>query len=93
MIEKILDKYYTKKLIEKLDLDLKLYCLDTKYNFEKEKVSVYIKKKYWNDKNYVYLASFYYKETLEYIVNYKYMELLKDLAKYIKAIFNKKEGE
>ena len=44
MIDRILDKYYTKKLIEFIKSALVMYILDKKFEITKDRVKIFIKK-------------------------------------------------
>lgn len=49
MIEKILDNYYTKKIIDKIKFYTMIYVLDFNYVFEKDRVLIECKNKKYKD--------------------------------------------
>lgn len=69
MIEKILDKYYAKKLIDKLSNDLILYYIDKKVNFNKNSFHLEIKYRKFNEEyNRILILS--YNECFDILVNH-----------------------
>lgn len=80
MIEKILDNY-TNKLIERILETQLLYYIDFKVVKNKDVVKIYIKKKNYNDKEYVGFEVLKKKDSLFYIsIIDKYMI---DINEYI----------
>jgi hypothetical protein len=70
MIEKILDNYYSKRLIDKLKMTECIYCLDFKNIIEKNEVVVYCKIRKYKDKNYTRIMNFPKKYVFYYLSNY-----------------------
>lgn len=58
MIDRILDKYYTKKLIEFIKSELVMYNLDKKFEVTKDRVMIFIKKDKYNDNEYTLIGIF-----------------------------------
>ena len=69
MIDRILDKYYTKKLIEFIKSALVMYILDKKFEVTKDRVKIFIKKDKYNDNEYTLIGTFLKKDALEYLCN------------------------
>ena len=87
MIEKILDKYYLKKLKLFLDRELHLWNIDHKYNEELGNLTLLIKKECYNDKQYKALLTFRKKDIFNYLFNQK--ELISVLNERINEYFKK----
>ena len=80
MLEKILDKYYMKKLIDKIRFSLLPYYLDFEYIFEKDGVLINCKKKKYKD--YSPLIRIDYKYCFSYLCDYD------DFAKRVKRLID-----
>lgn len=83
MIERILDNYYTKKLIQRLKFTSISYYLDFKYIYEKDRVLVQCKNKKYNDKLYKTIFCIIKKESILYLCDYvnlrtQFNEIIKD---------------
>lgn len=88
MIERILDKYYMKKLVDKIKLTLFSYYLDFEYIFEKDRVLINCKKKKYKD--YSPIIKIDYKYCFSYLCDYD------DFVKRVKRLVDeycKKEQE
>lgn len=63
IITKILDKYYSKKLIDEILQSLRFtFDLDFRTEYNKDKVRLYIKKRKYKDEEYYQLYYFRYEE-------------------------------
>jgi hypothetical protein len=84
MIEKILDNYYSKRLVDKLKLTECCFCLDFKNDIEKDRVLVSCKlPKY---KKYTKILEFPKKYVFYYLSNYRWYEedIHKTIQDYVK---------
>lgn len=83
-IEKILDKYYMRKLVDRIKLVLSMYCLDFEYKYQKEGFLINVKKKKYKD--YTTIIKIENKYCLSYLCDYQcFIEDIKDLVnEYIK---------
>ena len=68
MIERILDKYYMKKLVDKIKFTLLPYYLDFEYIFEEDRVLINCKKKKYKD--YSPVIKIDYKYCFSYLCDY-----------------------
>lgn len=88
VIEKILDKYYMKKLVDRIKLGLLIYRLDFEYKYEKDGFLINIKKKKYKD--YTTLIKIDKKYCLSYLCDYgNFIDDVRDLV--IKYIENERE--
>lgn len=87
MIEKILDKYYLKKLKIFLDRELLLWNIDHKYIEELGYLTLLIKKECYNDKQYKELLTFHKKDIFNDLCNQK--ELINVLKERMNEYFEK----
>lgn len=71
MIERILNNYFQKKLINRLKFSLLIYYLDFKYIFTKNKISVQCKRKKYNDEEYVNVFKIDKEDCYYYLCNYE----------------------
>ena len=77
--EKILDKYYMKKLVDEIKLGLLLYCLDFEYKYEKDGFLINVKKKKYKD--YTTIIKIDKKYCLSYLCDYQhFIEDVKDIV-------------
>ena len=87
MIEKILDKYYTKKLINWIKEDIILYNLDFKFTKDKNSNRIYIKckKRKYKEECYTNIGNIFISDSLFTIFNYDlYIKDLKEkIEKYL----------
>lgn len=79
VIEKILDKYYMKKLVDEIKFTLKYYCLDFEYKYEKNGFLINVKKKKYKD--YTTIIKIDKKYCLSYLCDYG--NFIDNLTKYI----------
>lgn len=91
IIDKILDKYYFKKLKEKVKETINIYCID--YKFEKSRINdsyVYlkIKNKKYNDKFYEEIGTFNTTNAFDDLLNYE--EIAYKILKSINEYFEEK---
>ena len=70
MIEKILDKYYTKKLVELIFNDIVIYYIDKRVRYEKDFAIIDIKKRKYSEEYYKELVYISYGESLNTLINY-----------------------
>lgn len=82
MIDKILDKYYTKKLKKFLNRELMIYFLNHRYIDKGEFLELQIKDEQYNDKQYKEILTFYKPEIFINLCNQK--ELRKCLHEAVK---------
>lgn len=85
MLEKIIDKYYAKKLVQKLIDAISVYYIDKNVIYTKHMVELYVKKKKWKEENYVLIMAKPYSECFDVLVN-GYMELEKTVRESIKKL-------
>lgn len=90
MIEKILDKYYAKKLKEKMEYDLSLYYVDKYFKFTNNLLELYIKDRKWKETEYILVMAIPFSECFEKIVNYKYKDLIERVDYLIDEKINKR---
>jgi hypothetical protein len=89
MIEKILDKYYAKKLEAKIKNSLSLYCIDKSFIYSKSIISLYVKNKKWKDDCYTLIMAIPYEECFELLIdNKRYISLIKDIEYFINKELN-----
>ena len=82
MLEKILDKYYAKKLEMYLRNSLAEYYIDKKFVYTKHLLELYLKKTKWKDEHYVLVMAIPYGKCFEaYICGRD--DLKKDLIGFI----------
>ena len=92
LVEKILDEYYLRRLILKIELILLLYrYLDYKTLVRDNRLYIYVKFKIENDKQYKEIYSLPKAESFTALVNYKEFEdrLKEYIQEYIKDEKNK----
>lgn len=89
MIERILDKYYMKKLVDKIKFTLLPYYLDFEYKYEKDRFLINVKKKKYKD--YTPIIKIDNKYCLSYLCNYNdFIENVRKLVnEYIENERNK----
>ena len=68
-IEKILNKYYAKKLMDFICENLLIYYIDKQVIYGEKLVSLYVKRKKWDTKYYELVASFSYDECFKVYIN------------------------
>lgn len=91
MIEKILDKYYSKKLMEFLDRQLLEWFIDKRYLIKDTYVSLQIKKCKYNDSEYKEIITFAKKDAFIYLCNQS--ELKKVLRQCVQGYFEHVKGK
>ena len=69
MLEKILDNYYTKKLLNEIKWCLIVRKLDYKFVFSREEVEIKVKSKQYDRKFYKAIAHIEKDEALKYLCN------------------------
>lgn len=86
MIEKILDKYYVKKLKKFLDRELMIYFLDHRYIDKDMFLELQIKEEQYNDKQYKEILTFYKSEIFNNLCNQKELSqcLHEAVGRYLK---------
>ena len=60
LIEKILDKYFAKKFMDKLQEELLIFYIDTKVTYSRRYARLQIKNRKYNDKQYKTVLMIYY---------------------------------
>lgn len=87
MIERILDNYYKKKLFEIIKEDFMIFNIDIRFKSKNHFTNIQIKKKEYDDKKYLSIASIYDKNIFIRLIDYKGFEkYLKDLIlNYLKS--------
>ena len=85
MIEKILDKYYAKKLIDKLSDDLMIYSIDKRIKFNKNSFHLEIKKRKYDPEYYKRILILPYDECFDIYIN-RYKEFKKDILSIIEEV-------
>ena len=72
MIEKILDKYYTKKLQQNIKKEMMFWLdIDMRFVEYKNKFQLQIKKEKFNDKEYQEILTIYKKESFIYLCRWE----------------------
>ena len=71
MIEKALDYYFQKKLINRLKFSLLVYFLDFKYIYTKNKIKVQCKNKKYKEEEYTNLFQIDKEDCCYYLCNYE----------------------
>lgn len=84
MIEKILDRYFTKKLMTKIYDDLYIYCLDKQVIYHKNYAEFKVKKKKFKEEYYNTIFTICNDESLEAYLNYD--EIIKVIIQQIKCL-------
>lgn len=82
IIEKILDKYYTKKLMNNLHYITFDGYLSDKYEIKDNRVTYYIKPRNFKDNLYRPMLDFNIKESFERLIHYNQFE------EYVKSLIN-----
>ena len=83
MITKILDKYFLKKLLDELIIDLSVYNIDKKIIFLKDNADLFIKQRKWKEDYYRKVFSVRYSNAFEIYVR-DYNAVLKEIEYKIK---------
>lgn len=90
MIEKLLDKYYAKKLIDKLSNDLMIYYIDKRIKFNKDSFHLEIKYKKFDEEYYNRILILPYNECFDILVN-RYEDFKKQIINIVEKILKKSE--
>ena len=90
MLEKIIDKYFAKKLEQELKVDLSVYCLDKKFIYTKHCLELSVKKRMWQEKYYVIIMVIPYEECFTTLTK-SYKSLIADLERMIKSISRERD--
>ena len=86
MLEKILDRYYIKKVVKEIIKMLRMYFISFRFVYEKDVIRIFIKKHYYDDTMYELIGSLDKKRGFVYLSNIKRVnkELQKEIDKYFK---------
>lgn len=82
MIEKILDKYYTKKVVEQIKSNMIIYMIDKKFEYKNNCLTVYVKKKLIKNQYYWCIFKMRYEDSLYYFIHIE--DVIKEIHKQIK---------
>jgi len=74
MIENILDNYYLKKIIKRIDKTLKIWGVSRRYKKTKLYVIIEIKKEEYNDEQYKHLFTILKSDAFRFACNYDEFE-------------------
>lgn len=87
MIEKLIDNYFVRKLIERIEEDLRFYRIDSKFEIDKNYLKLYIKNKKLKDQYYKNVITISKKTCFKIICdNSEYKELYKCIDSAIQII-------
>lgn len=87
MLEKILDKYYTKKLMKQMKEYLDVFSLDKRIVYHKDYATLEVKRRKWKEENYIIVYSCLYDKALVELINLSEIEinnLRENISKIIK---------
>lgn len=69
MLEKVLDKYYTKKLMKQIKEYLDVFNLDKRIVYYKDYAILEVKRRKWKEENYITVFSCRYEEAFINLLN------------------------
>lgn len=69
MIDKILDKYYARKLEEKIKDFLMHYLIDKKFEYGKLFINLYVKDTEPNTNNYIFIIAIPYEQCFDILID------------------------
>lgn len=82
MIEKILDRYYTKKVVDQIKSNMIIYMIDKKFEYKNNCLTVYVKEKQFKDKYYWFIFKMRYEDSIYYLIHIE--DVVKEIHKQIK---------
>lgn len=82
MLEKLFDKYFTKKIEYELINFLIIYNIDEKFVYGKNSFSLYVKNRKWKDEEYILIYTMPYVESFNILMNIE--KIKKELQDYMK---------
>lgn len=85
ILEKQIDKYFTKKIEFEIKNFLCVYDLDKKFVYNKNLFSLYIKKRKLENAYYILIFSMPYKESYKTLINIENVK--KEIKKFIESEF------
>ena len=83
MLEKLFDKYFTKKIEYELINFLSIYNIDQKFVYGKNLFSLYVKNRKWKDEEYILIYTMPYVESFNTLMNIE--KIKKELQDYMKG--------
>lgn len=83
LIEKILDKYFAKKFMDKLQEELLIFYIDRKVTYSKKYARLQIKNRKYNDEHYVTILTIYYPYSFDMYWT-RYDKIVEEIKFYIK---------
>lgn len=82
MLEKLFDKYFTKKIEYELINFLSIYNIDQKFVYGKNLFSLYVKNRKWKDEEYILIYTMPYVESFNTLMDIE--KIKKELQDYMK---------
>ena len=82
MLEKLFDKYFTKKIEYELINFLSIYNIDEKFVYGKNLFSLYVKNRKWKDEEYILIYTMPYVESFNTLMDIE--KIKKELQDYMK---------
>ncbi len=85
VLNKILDNYYTDKLIEQLRLESLMYRVNLKFVKDNSDLDVFIKMREFNDEQYALIMVVRKQDSINHLINFKKMRkhFNENIEKYI----------
>ena len=83
MLEKLFDKYFTKKIEYELINFLSIYNIDKKFVYGKNLFSLYVKNRKWKDEEYILIYTMPYVESFTTLMDIE--KIKKELDDYMKG--------